>query len=309
MRWLKWIALIVAAVIVGVVFVITGAILALLAGLAVGFDIFGSRRWLVQRAGLLRTASAPLLGIGAFLIVGGVWWSLARATGILSVSGPSPTPTIATLAHALPTASPIAPTPTALPPTATPIPPSATPNPPTPTVIIPTATPVPPTSTPLPPTATSIPSTPTLAASPRAAMSGIGRTRHDIQSIYEKPEIGFVFKEGAPVRGQPQVLGTSKNGLAMLQIIGPEDNIYEVSMLIGVPNDNPSVVAQNAVYLLGLVKVAAPDWDGGVQWVTDNLEIAIQEGEATTTHGGLKFTLQAIKELGMVGLFIEGTAE
>lgn len=133
---------------------------------------------------------------------------------------------------------------------------------------------------------------------------GIGVSRAEIQSVYESPELGFKFEKGEPVDGQPQVIGRSPNGLAYIQLIGPEDNITQASIMVGIPNDNPVAVVENGIYMLGLVKKAAPDWSEGPDWVTENLAKAVEKGEISTTHGDLRINLQASKELGMVVLTI-----
>ncbi len=133
---------------------------------------------------------------------------------------------------------------------------------------------------------------------------GIGVSRAAIQSVYEKPELGFKFEKGEPVDGQPQVIGRAPNGLAFVQLIGPEEDLTQATIMVGIPNDNPQALVENSAYMLGLLKLAAPDWKEGADWLSSNLVKAVEEGEVATTHGNLRIRLQAIKELGMAALTV-----
>lgn len=133
---------------------------------------------------------------------------------------------------------------------------------------------------------------------------GIGVSRASIQSVYEKPELGFKFEKGEPVDGQPQVIGRAPNGLAFVQLIGPEEDLTQATIMVGMPNDDPKALVENSVYMLGLLKLAAPDWKEGPDWLSNNLVKAVEEGEVATTNGNLRIRLQAIKELGMAALTV-----
>lgn len=111
----------------------------------------------------------------------------------------------------------------------------------TPTVTpTPTNTPTPlPTNTPTPrpsntPTAT--PDLAQIATSEALDALGLGISRNEIRDLYA--DLGFHFESGVPVDGQPQIIGTSESGLALIQIIGPSENVINASMIAFVTIDN-----------------------------------------------------------------------
>lgn len=283
-------------ILAAVVFVLFGALLAIIVPLALWKDWLGLRSRLAALAPAIGTLRPWILAIGSFLIIGGTWDVLAQSTRLINakvgdVRAGSTMQTLVTPVGLVDSRGRLQ---TSFVPTSTSVPPTVMP-------ISPTSTPVPPTATKNPPT-----SAPRSSATVKPNVNGIGLSRQAIQSVYEKPEIGFTFKSGAPVDGQPQVIGTSPNGSAILQIIGPPEDVQEVSILVVIPKDRQDVVIEDAVLLVGLAKVAAPDWDEGPQWVANHIKDAIREGDVTTSHGKLKMTLQTVKELGMIGLTVEG---
>jgi len=159
------------------------------------------------------------------------------------------------------------------------------------------------TSTPRAP-GTAVP-TATILAQP-TSVAGINVTRAAIQSVFEKPEIGFKFEEVTDVRGQPRVMGEAKNGLAYIELIGSPENLKSASIMIGLPSDAPDVLIENTAYMLGLLTLAAPDWEEGSDWLTASLATAAEEGgKVETVHGNLRIALILIKEMGIVTLTIE----
>lgn len=172
------------------------------------------------------------------------------------------------------------------------------------TIAIPTATETPvETNTPRP-TDTAVP-TATILPQP-TSVAGINVTRAAIQSVFEKPEIGFKFEEVTDVRGQPRVMGEAKNGLAFIELIGPPQNLRSASIMVGLPSDAPVVLAENTVYMLALLTLAAPDWEEGPDWLSASLATGTEEGgEVETVHGNLRIALILIKEMGIVTLTIE----
>ena len=156
-----------------------------------------------------------------------------------------------------------------------------------------------PTSTPRP--------TPAPIATP-APPAGLGISRFAVQSIYEQPDIGFVFESSPLFDGTPRTLGESPDGIAIVELIGEADNLSKAYILIGLPNDNPGALALNAVYLLGFPINVVPGWSDGTTWVSDNLETAIQNGTSTIRLTGGKteilVELEFLEPLGFLSLSI-----
>ncbi|MEO1148081.1 MAG: hypothetical protein AAFY26_21070 [Cyanobacteria bacterium J06638_22] len=150
---------------------------------------------------------------------------------------------------------------------------------------------------------------PTPEVSPPApeVHQGIGVSRAAIQSVFEDPEVGFVFEEPALAQGQPRIMGTAPNQIALIELIGPPDNLTSAGILIGVPIDNNEAIAQNAAYTLGFLQVAVPGWTDGGDWLVRNLD-AIHQGrarQASTVFGDKRIELVSLTEIGMVSLSVE----
>ena len=100
------------------------------------------------------------------------------------------------------------------------------------------------------------------------------------------------------------MLGQSPDGLAILDLIGPQSNLTNVAMMVFVPSDAPDVIVKNSAYLLGLLNNTLPDWSDGTDWMTDNTPVAQRRGEVQTSYGNAVVTLSVIPELGMLTLSI-----
>ncbi len=137
--------------------------------------------------------------------------------------------------------------------------------------------------------------------SQRGLTAGIGISRDTIQGTYENTW-DFTFEEAVEVDGQPRVMGTAPNKLAIVELIGPDENLVSASVLIFLPNNNPEAVTQNTFYMLQMLSLVAPDWSDGTSWITDNLKTAQEQGEVKTTYGDIDFTLSVAEALGMVSL-------
>lgn len=178
----------------------------------------------------------------------------------------------------------------------------------------PTDTPIPtdtaiPTDTPAP-TNTAAPTAtprPTNTAVPEQARTteGLGISRSDVLAVYTQPEVGFTFEESTEVGGQPRTMGTSPSGTAVIELIGPSNDLMQISVMAGIPSDNDMMLLENAFFLLGMLNVAVPEWDGGVDWVTNNIEATAGGDPATTTYGNRAITLSALPELGFIILTIK----
>jgi len=143
--------------------------------------------------------------------------------------------------------------------------------------------------------------------SPQVRTPGIGISRTAVQSVFEHPEIGFNFQPSSNVRGQPRIMGTSRNGLAAIELIGPSSELVSASIMVGIPNDNAQAINQNVVYTLGFIKHTAPDWSNGSDWFTSQITALANSDnyEASTTFSNKQAHLTLIRELGVFTLTIK----
>ena len=134
---------------------------------------------------------------------------------------------------------------------------------------------------------------------------GIGVSRQEIQSLYEQPDIGFTFEPSELADGTPRVIGESPDGIAFLELIGPERDITKATIMAAMPSDDTGAIAMNAAYMLGLLNHLVPDWSDGGDWLAKHFAVAADEGEARTIQGNVEISLTAYRELGMVLLTVE----
>lgn len=161
----------------------------------------------------------------------------------------------------------------------------------------PTETPAPSaTTTPIPTSAfvpaTPVPQeerTPTLSTV-FSAITGLRVSRTRLQTIYEQQ--GFVFEEGAPVNGQPQVIGKHGQYHTSVQLIGPVENVISVSIIAPLTYDatEGSDDKVRASYVLALILATMPDWKDGHSWVLQQLDLMAKSSDPnpeyqTTVNG------------------------
>lgn len=137
----------------------------------------------------------------------------------------------------------------------------------------------------------------------REQQKGIGVPREALRSLFEKPEIGFTFNRGSPSDGQENYIGTKRT--AIVQLIGPANNLTYASITVSVPNDNKAEVLLNSVYLLGFLKHAIPGWSESQQWLKDAIPEATRSDRARTTSGNVLVELVFFKELGLMVLTVK----
>ena len=125
---------------------------------------------------------------------------------------------------------------------------------------------------------------------------GIGVSRPEMLAVFGKEGSGFTFETLTDVSGLPRVEGTFEFGLIIVEFIGPEDELVQASLHIVPSEEYPGFGAPQALYLIGFLQLALPDWEGSVTWVRDNMRQAWEEGEVRTIHGSAQFTLRATTE-------------
>lgn len=139
-----------------------------------------------------------------------------------------------------------------------------------------------------------------------AITSSLGFNRHDIQAVYEGLW-HFKFQPGNEVQGQPRLVGKAANGLALIELIGNEDEIPRASIALSFPRNAPQTAAENSIYMAQLLTLAAPDWEEGGQWLSNGVTEAFNVEKVEATHDDLDFTLQVHKELGMIVFTVQSS--
>ena len=191
--------------------------------------------------------------------------------------------------------------------------PSPKPNPTAQSALIPTLastkTPLPPTAEPtrIQPTATTPPS-PTPVSAPnnpanQPRPNGLGVSRDFLVTNFQ--DLGFVFKEGEPVDGEPSHLGMQPDGTVILSIIGPPDSPKQISMTVFVSQDNPDANTKAAFYLLLLLRAIHPDWQDSGEWLTKGIQSAINGESVSITRNQILTKLELLQSLSAVMLTFE----
>jgi hypothetical protein len=159
------------------------------------------------------------------------------------------------------------------------------------------------TPTPRPPnTPTTTPNLAQTATSEALNALGLGISRNEIRNFYAV--LGFDFRNGAPVDGQPQIVGTSESNLALMQIIGPAENVIDVSMIAFITTSNDDENALTVFYFLGLFNLITPEWEGASDWFGNNVIIGVNSANNVYTvqqnHQGINIKLTVDKTLSSI---------
>ena len=96
--------------------------------------------------------------------------------------------------------------------------------------------------------------------------SGLNLSRTDIVNVLEKPAIGFLFEKGAPVNGRENFV--ANKGGSVVQLIGPSENLQEVSTIALLGND----AGENMTSLAMVVGIANVIDQSSVDWISSEFE-------------------------------------
>jgi hypothetical protein len=125
-------------------------------------------------------------------------------------------------------------------------------------------------------------------------------------AVFGKEGSGFTFETSTDVSGLPRVVGTFEFDLIIVEFIGPEDELVQAALHIVVSEEYPGFGTAQALYLIGFMELALPDWEGSVTWVRDNVRQAWEEGEVRTIHGSSQLTLRAATEPETITVIVAG---
>jgi hypothetical protein len=127
---------------------------------------------------------------------------------------------------------------------------------------------------------------------------GVGLTRTSLTVAYEADD--FTFEPSSPVKGQPRTVGKSMDGLTMVELIGPSEDLRSATLMQGVGKKNLGTATAHVTLFL---QRTAPEWDGALKWFGDALKSDAEE-ESTVVHGTKLFTLQPLPQLGLLTLSV-----
>jgi hypothetical protein len=129
-----------------------------------------------------------------------------------------------------------------------------------------------------------------LAASAQIAMTYLQAMKH--------LEPDFKIKGVGTQAGNRKIVGQSKDGVAVIGLVGELDNLTSASLMIAVPNDSENVRARNSARLLRFIANTVPEWKGNSDWIKVSLK-KITRGdfsESSTTVGSKKITMGSVRD-------------
>ena len=84
-------------------------------------------------------------------------------------------------------------------------------------------------------------------------------------------DIGFIFQDESENESPMRFIGKSESGTAILDLIGPEDNLVFVQIAVLLPSDDEIIATTNLSYIVGLLNIVDPAWDEGQNWLVDEM--------------------------------------
>lgn len=115
------------------------------------------------------------------------------------------------------------------------------------------------------------------------------------------------MSQDVTLKGQARHMGRTDDGLAMLEVLGPTDNIQSATLMVAIPKDNTVAVVRNGALLLRLLKNTVPEWEGSADWANSTLGhiTRSQDTSEEISRGDKSIKMTVIKELGMVALTVQ----
>ncbi len=112
----------------------------------------------------------------------------------------------------------------------------------------------------------------------------------------------FTMDKSTPVDGKDRYMGQTSNGLAMLEIIGDKDDIYQSSLMLSIPSDSPDTIIENSAILLRFLKNIVPEWEGSSEWAVNSMEeiTGSLSDKKETIQGNKKIEMSIMRDFGMM---------
>ena len=137
-------------------------------------------------------------------------------------------------------------------------------------------------------------------------IDGLGVSRDRIIAAFAEKGFAFAGEEASPVNGQLRWLGKSADGLSVLELIGPKDNLNSAFVAFGVPAKDSVAAATGMGYMLVLLGQIFPDWDGRNDWVVSTINQVLAGKETVSTNKDSKYIeFTMFKDMGMYGLSVK----
>jgi hypothetical protein len=154
-------------------------------------------------------------------------------------------------------------------------------------------------------------------SSDSVARSGLGVSRQQLQDALHSPSLPrFEYRESEPVEGQPRLTGSLGDDRAVVELIGPEDNLTEArlvlpltSRVVAGASDTPArtdLYVPDAAYMVALAREVAPQWREAGPWIESSLPQAIHGVAATTRQNGVELSLDRIDKFGLLMMTVRG---
>ena len=146
----------------------------------------------------------------------------------------------------------------------------------------------------------------TAPATPSPVAVGIGVRRTAVTDIFGKPSIGFSFRRGEDMNGQCLVTGRSLDGLTLIELIGPPEDLTTVTIISNIPYDDGEAATRSILYAFGVLNAVVPEWSDGNEWFLASLETLANNGQdsMSTTIGNKTIELTLIRERGQYSLSV-----
>lgn len=118
---------------------------------------------------------------------------------------------------------------------------------------------------------------------------------------------GFRMQNSPLADGTKRSLGMSPDSGAVLELVGPHENLRKASLIIAVPNDAPRVVAENSGRLLRFVANTMPGWKDGAAWVNRGLKKIVggDYSDQMTVIGSRRITMSSMKAGALILVSVE----
>jgi hypothetical protein len=145
----------------------------------------------------------------------------------------------------------------------------------------------------------------------RVPRAGLRVSRAALQAVLSRPEFGFTFAEppgqSSERRDEPRVTGTVSGKLVALDLVGPPEDLTQVTLMVGMPSTdplaparNPAVLSENRRYLRTVLRETMPDWKEGDAWLTKLLQRPGSRQEIGIRKGQREVVLLSVNQGSMV---------
>jgi hypothetical protein len=122
---------------------------------------------------------------------------------------------------------------------------------------------------------------------------GLGKSRDFFKALYGS---AFVWKDSPLADGRDRLLGTAKNGMGNIELIGPENDLTQVLVKLAVTDDNSVTMG---MFIFDLTKTVEPRATG---WLKSHL---LSGGTKTFGDTKVSVTTVEVNEGGIVTISFE----